>query len=94
LGLVGISKGNDVWAAAVEEEDEEDVVMAKWAFPRGAVSSLELVGEGNFGKVYKAEATGIVKGQATTQVAVKTLQGDSPELATVRACCFRMLPHL
>lgn len=47
------------------------------------MSSLQFVGEGNFGKVYKAEAEGIIKGQARTTVAVKTLQGDSPELAAV-----------
>ncbi|XP_065204978.1 fibroblast growth factor receptor 3-like [Planococcus citri] len=55
---------------------------AEWEFPREKVQLLNGIGEGNFGKVFKAEAFEILKPGISTTVAVKTLkQGFDDEAA-------------
>lgn len=46
-----------------------------WEFPRNKLLLGKSLGEGAFGKVVMAEAQGLVKGQASTVVAVKMLKG-------------------
>ena len=50
----------------------------EWEVERSSLRDLTEVGSGQFGKVYVAFARGIVKGEAETRVAVKTLNDPSP----------------
>ncbi len=49
-----------------------------WELDRNILTEMHELGEGNFGKVFRALAVGLVPGVAATPVAVKTL--------TVRFC--------
>ena len=66
----------------------EEELLADWPsygklqFERKSLEIVGMLGEGNFGKVYKAKAQNIVKGEEETLVAVKTIKNkslDGPE---------------
>lgn len=65
----GMASGNPASAARPATKDA-------WEFPRDKLGEMHEVGQGNFGLVYKAEATGIIPGQRKTTVAIKTLATD------------------
>lgn len=46
-----------------------------WEFPRSELELSEVLGEGAFGKVVKADARNIIQQDVTSVVAVKMLKG-------------------
>lgn len=48
-------------------------VPDEWEVPREKISLLRELGQGSFGMVYEGNARDIVKGEAETRVAVKTV---------------------
>ena len=50
----------------------------QWEFDRNCLQLGALLGEGAFGMVVQAEASGIIKKGKQTTVAVKMLKGQSP----------------
>ena len=70
-----LNNGETRWLMAWPTYDE-------FQFRKDRLQMAEELGEGQFGKVYFAWATGIVRGEERTQVAVKTMKrGSSQETA-------------
>lgn len=55
-------------------------VPDEWEVPREKITLLRELGQGSFGMVYEGNAKDIIKGEAETRVAVKTVN----ESATMR----------
>lgn len=53
----------------------------QYQYDRNKLDLTEVVGEGQFGKVYLARAIGIIEGEEETMVAVKTAKVQSAEAA-------------
>ena len=75
-------------ASQAYNEHLEEEVLADWPsydklqYDRKKLEIVGELGEGNFGKVYKAVAQNIVEGEEETAVAVKTIKNrslDGPE---------------
>ena len=54
--------------------DTADMLGSVWEFPRSRLRLQTVLGEGNFGKVWKAEADDICGYDGTILVAVKTVK--------------------
>ena len=54
--------------------DSADMLGSVWEFPRSRLRLQTVLGEGNFGKVWKAEADDICGYDGTILVAVKTVK--------------------
>ncbi|KAM8877901.1 insulin-like growth factor 1 receptor [Synchiropus picturatus] len=68
--------GNGVLYASVNPEyfsAAEMYVPDEWEVPRDKISLLRELGQGSFGMVYEGAAKGVVKDEAETRVAVKTV---------------------
>ncbi|XP_053722532.1 insulin-like growth factor 1 receptor isoform X1 [Synchiropus splendidus] len=68
--------GNGVLYASVNPEyfsAAEMYVPDEWEVPRDRISLLRELGQGSFGMVYEGVAKGVVKDEAETRVAVKTV---------------------
>lgn len=68
---VSLGAGSCESSMILEYEFPNDV---NWEFPRSNLFLGEKLGEGAFGKVFKAEAHGLIKAGVTTEVAVKMLK--------------------
>ena len=55
----------------------EILIDEEWEFPREQIRLLKVIGQGAFGKVFKAEADGIIEPNVTTTVAIKKLIGQA-----------------
>lgn len=66
----------------IQDKYEHTSIEANWKrisleYPRHNLDLLEILGEGNFGVVWKAEATNIIENRHTTIVAVKTVKENA-----------------
>ena len=61
-------------AAAEDKKAAPDMLGSVWEFPRSRLRLQTVLGEGNFGKVWKAEADEICGYDGTILVAVKTVK--------------------
>lgn len=76
MPLVKIEKHRAFNIGDMESETEYELPMdSDWEFPRGNLVLSEILGEGAFGKVVKAEAMGVIQQGISTVVAVKMLKG-------------------
>lgn len=68
--------------------DVSELVIDEWPeytqfhFDRSQLEICNQLGEGHFGKVWKAWAVGIAGGEEKTEVAVKTVQENAPKDVT------------
>ena len=60
--------------------DSADMLGSVWEFPRSRLRLQTVLGEGNFGKVWKAEADDICGYDGTILVAVKTVKVINPNI--------------
>jgi len=66
-------------AAAEDKKAAPDMLGSVWEFPRSRLRLQTVLGEGNFGKVWKAEADEICGYDGTILVAVKTVKENSAQ---------------
>jgi len=82
-GLSFTGHGFDSIAEAPENipkaGDSPDMLGSVWEFPRSRLRLQTVLGEGNFGKVWKAEADDICGYDGTILVAVKTVKENSAQ---------------
>lgn len=82
-GLSFTGHGFDSIAEAPENipkaGDSGDMLGSVWEFPRSRLRLQTVLGEGNFGKVWKAEADDICGYDGTILVAVKTVKENSAQ---------------
>ena len=62
-----------MWSSYVNQLDEDDM---KWDTSYTNLTFEDILGEGEFGRVFKASAIGLQGKQQNTTVAVKMLKGD------------------
>lgn len=63
----------------IPKSDNADMLGSVWEFPRSRLRLQTVLGEGNFGKVWKAEADDICGYDGTILVAVKTVKENSAQ---------------
>lgn len=63
----------------IPKTDNADMLGSVWEFPRSRLRLQTVLGEGNFGKVWKAEADDICGYDGTILVAVKTVKENSAQ---------------
>ena len=63
-----------VFQASESNGKPVDMLGSVWEFPRSRLRLQTVLGEGNFGKVWKAEADEICGNDGTILVAVKTVK--------------------
>merc|ERR1719479_607968 len=77
---------------AAQESIKEELATSVWQISRQNLRLLTVLGEGNFGKVWKAEAENICGYDGTVLVAVKTTKEKAPDkeksdlLQEIRSC--------
>jgi serine/threonine protein kinase len=64
---------------AAQESLKEELATSVWQISRQNMRLLTVLGEGNFGKVWKAEAENICGYDGTVLVAVKTTKEKAPD---------------
>jgi len=63
----------------IPKAENADMLSSVWEFPRSRLRLQTVLGEGNFGKVWKAEADDICGYDGTILVAVKTVKENSAQ---------------
>ncbi|XP_043065312.1 vascular endothelial growth factor receptor 1 isoform X3 [Drosophila ficusphila] len=63
-------------------------------FPAEKLKLGKLLGDGAFGEVYKGEAKGILAGEPSTVVAVKTVKGSDPQSVKALVSELKIMIHL
>ncbi|XP_054724106.1 vascular endothelial growth factor receptor 1-like [Uloborus diversus] len=87
----------DIFNPSLPLEDQIDLLPYKhhWEFPRERLKLGKTLGQGAFGRVVKAEAIGLMEGEASTTVAVKMLkEGAGSEQRKALAAELKILIHI